>query len=68
MMPLLCVYADLMGMLGGIVVATGMLDLSLVEYFNETQVAVRLIDFLLGVVKSAIFGVLIAIAGCLRGL
>ncbi len=68
MMPLLCVYADLVGILGGVVVATGMLDISLVEYFNKTQAAVRLIDFILGVVKGGIFGVLVAIAGCLRGM
>lgn len=68
MMPLLCVYADLMGILGGVVVATGMLDISLVEYYNETRIAVRLTDFVLGVVKAGIFGVLIAIAGCLRGI
>jgi phospholipid/cholesterol/gamma-HCH transport system permease protein len=68
MMPLLCVYADLLGILGGVVVATGMLDVSLVEYVNETRAAVSLTDFGLGVVKSGIFGVLIALAGCLRGM
>ena len=68
MMPLLCVYADLLGMLGGVVVATGMLDVSLVEYVNETRAAVSLTDIALGVVKSGIFGVLIALAGCLRGM
>ena len=68
MMPLLCVYADLLGILGGVVVATGMLDVSLVEYVNETRAAVSLTNFVLGVVKSGIFGVLIALAGCLRGM
>jgi phospholipid/cholesterol/gamma-HCH transport system permease protein len=68
MMPLLCVYADLLGMLGGVVVATGLLDISLVEYVNETRVAVSLTDIVLGVVKSGFFGVLIALAGCLRGM
>ncbi len=68
MMPLLTVYADLVGILGGVVVGTGMLDLSLAEYYNETVQAVSLTDFILGVVKGGIFGVLIAIAGCLRGL
>ena len=68
MMPLLTVYADLVGILGGLVVGTGMLDLSLAEYYNETVQAVSLTDFVLGVVKGGIFGVLIALAGCLRGL
>jgi phospholipid/cholesterol/gamma-HCH transport system permease protein len=68
MMPLLCVYADLLGILGGVVVATGLLDISLVEYVNETRAAVSLTDIGLGVVKSGLFGVLIALAGCLRGM
>lgn len=38
------------------------------EYFNETRAAVSLTDFVLGVMKGGLFGVLIAIAGCLRGL
>ena len=68
MMPLLCVYADLLGMLGGLAVATSMLDISLAQYFHETQLAVSLTDIGLGIAKSAIFGILIALAGCLRGM
>jgi phospholipid/cholesterol/gamma-HCH transport system permease protein len=68
MMPLLCVYADLLGILGGVIVATSMLDLSFTEYYNETLYAVSLTDFFVGVFKSGVFGVLIAIAGCLRGM
>ena len=68
MMPLLCVYADLLGILGGVAVATSMLEVSLVEYTNQTLATVSLTDFALGVVKSGIFGVLVAIAGCLRGM
>jgi len=68
MMPLLCVYADLVGMLAGLVVGTGLLDLSLVEYVHETRQAVDLVDCGVGLVKSAVFGVLIALAGCLRGM
>ena len=68
MMPLLCVYAVLVGIIGGVVVATGMLDVSLMEYMNRTQEAVSLTNFTLGVVKSGLFGVLVAIAGCLRGM
>jgi phospholipid/cholesterol/gamma-HCH transport system permease protein len=68
MMPLLCVYANFWGIVGGVVVATGMLDLSLAQFLNETWYAVTVTDFLLGIVKSAVFGVLIALAGCLRGM
>jgi phospholipid/cholesterol/gamma-HCH transport system permease protein len=68
MMPLLCVYADLLGMLAGLLIGTGLLDLSVVEYVNETRKAVHLIDLGLGLGKSVIFGALVALAGCLRGM
>jgi len=68
MLPLLCLYANLMGILGGAIVGISMLDLSYTEYINETRAAVRLMDFNAGLIKSAVFGVLIAIAGCQRGM
>jgi phospholipid/cholesterol/gamma-HCH transport system permease protein len=68
MMPLLCIYADLMGILGGAVVGTGMLKLSAAEYINQTVNGISLTDFAVGIFKSAIFGVLVAISGCMRGI
>jgi phospholipid/cholesterol/gamma-HCH transport system permease protein len=68
MMPLLCVFADIVGMLGGLIVATGLLDMSLLEYLNETQRAVHLVDCGVGLFKSVVFGALVALAGCLRGM
>jgi phospholipid/cholesterol/gamma-HCH transport system permease protein len=68
MMPLLCLYADLMGILGGLVVGVFMLDLNLTEYLEMTKLAVGLKDFWIGLFHSAVFGVLVALSGCLRGL
>ena len=68
MMPLLCLYADLMGILGGFIVGVGMLDLSMVEYYNQTKAAITLSDLWIGIVQSAVFGMLVALAGCLRGM
>jgi len=68
MMPLLCIYADLMGILGGGVVGFAMLGLSPALYVDQTLHSVTLSDLVLGVAKSAVFGVLVAIAGCLRGM
>jgi ABC transport permease subunit len=68
MMPLLTIYADLVGILGGAVVGVGMLGLGPVEYFEQTRGAVSLTDFFIGVGKSAVFGVLVALVGCLRGM
>jgi phospholipid/cholesterol/gamma-HCH transport system permease protein len=68
MMPLLGVYADLMGVLGGVIVGVGMLDINIVEYLNQTQNAVRMQDFWIGLFTAAVFGVLVSLAGCLRGM
>lgn len=68
MMPLLCLYADLIGIIGGSVIATGMLGLSLQVYFQELFHAVSLTDLAGGIFKASVYGVLIAIAGCMRGM
>jgi phospholipid/cholesterol/gamma-HCH transport system permease protein len=68
MMPLLCLYADLIGVLGGAVVGTGMLDIPWTIYLQETRNAVTLWHLFGGVFKSTVYGVLIALCGCLRGL
>lgn len=68
MMPLLCLYSNLMGILGGLFVGVFMLDLNVMEYVNMTQASVRLKDFWVGLFHSCVFGVLVALAGCLRGM
>ncbi len=68
MMPLLCLYADLMGVLGGLIVAVTMLDINVMEYYNQTISAVRLNDLFIGLFQGAVFGVLVALTGCLRGM
>ena len=67
-MPLLCLYADFMGMLGGAAVAIGLFDISSTEYWARTELAVQLKDVLVGLFKASIFGILIAYAGCIRGM
>jgi phospholipid/cholesterol/gamma-HCH transport system permease protein len=68
MMPLLCVYADLMGILGGFIVGVGMLDISATQYINQTIMALNLYHFFIGLFQAFVFGILIALAGCLRGI
>jgi phospholipid/cholesterol/gamma-HCH transport system permease protein len=68
MMPLLCLYADVMGIVGGIVIGVGVLDLNLVEYLNRTREAVTMTYVWVGLFHSAVFGVLVALSGCLRGM
>jgi phospholipid/cholesterol/gamma-HCH transport system permease protein len=68
MMPLLTIYADLVGILGGAVVGIRMLGLGSTEYFEQTRGAVSLTSFFIGVSKSVVFGVVVALVGCLRGM
>ncbi len=68
MMPLLCLYANVMGILGGLVVGVGVLDISLVQYYQRTVAAVRLWDLGIGIFSGIVFGVIIALAGCMRGM
>jgi len=68
MMPLLTIYADLMGILGGLIVGVLGLDLSAMEYFQETKKAVGLTNVWIGVFSGFVYGVLVAMAGCMRGM
>ena len=68
MMPLLCIYADLMGILGGFIVGVGMLDITTTQYINQTTNALNLYHFFIGLLHALVFGVLVALAGCLRGI
>lgn len=68
MMPLLCLYADFWGIVGGVFVSATMLDLTITQYLNETFAAATLTDLALGVVKSVIFGALVAVAACFQGM
>jgi phospholipid/cholesterol/gamma-HCH transport system permease protein len=65
--PLLTIFADMIGLLGG---ALTMLAFSIptATYFNQLSGWVGIGDFMSGWVKSFVFGLLIAGIGCLRGL
>ena len=68
MMPLLCLYANVMGILGGMVVGVGMLDIGFIQYYNETAKAVNLWNLGIGIFSGIVFGVIVALSGCLRGM
>ncbi len=67
-MPLLCIYADFMGIIGGAIVSATMMDISFFQYFQQIQDFVPLKHFGVGIFKAGVFGVLVATAGCFRGL
>jgi len=68
MMPLLCLYANIMGILGGMVVGVGLLNIGFMEYYNETAKAVGLWNLGIGLFSGCVFGVIVALAGCMRGM
>ncbi len=68
MMPLLYVYGCVTGLLGGMVVAGGMLDISPAAYLDRTLVALDWSHLGLGISKSFVFGALIGMIGCYSGL
>lgn len=66
-MPLLVIYANVVGMAGGAMVATTM-DVSISQYILQIQKSVDWVHISAGLIKSVFFGLLIAIAGCQAGL
>lgn len=68
MMPLLCLYSDLLGMIGGALISIGLFDITPTQYFFQTKTAVPLKHVWVGLSKSVIYGIIIALAGCLRGM
>ena len=68
MMPLLTLYASLMGILGGLLVGLSMLDVSLVQYLEQTAAALKLNSLFSGLFKCIVYGSLVALAGCQQGI
>ncbi len=68
MMPLLTLYADLIGVGGGWFIAVATLDISHHQFFSGMIDVVGMADLVMGLVKSVVFGVVVAFSGCLRGM
>lgn len=68
MVPLLCLYSSLMGIIGGTVVGLIMLDVSFVQYVEQTISSVGLHSLFGGLFKSLVYGILVALAGCQSGM
>ena len=68
MMPLLALYANCLGILGGMTIAYVSLDIPPTAYWVEMLTMVDLTDVTVGVIKAVVFGLIVGISGCLRGL
>ncbi len=68
MMPLLVLYAGIVGITAGMFVAVTVFDISTFEYYQQTVRSMSWAHIWVGVIKGTVYGVLIAFAGCLRGM
>jgi phospholipid/cholesterol/gamma-HCH transport system permease protein len=68
MMPLLALYANALGILGGMSVAYGLLAIPPTAFWTEMLTTVDLTDVSAGVIKAVAFGLIVGLSGCLRGL
>jgi len=68
MMPLLAIYANFMGILGGALVAYMMLNITLEQYIGVVINSVGLNDIGAGLLMSFVFGVIVAVVGCQKGM
>jgi phospholipid/cholesterol/gamma-HCH transport system permease protein len=66
-LPLLTVYADVAGVLGGMLMANSMLDINFSVFLDRLEDALSLSSFLTGIVKAPVFAVIIALVGCFQG-
>jgi len=67
-MPLLAVYADLMGLAGGALMAIVSLDITFTQFTERLKDVVPIWAFWVGIIKAPVFGVMIALVGCREGL
>ena len=69
MIPLLTLYADVVGILGGLTVGTQVMDFSVFGYyFEQTKPLLVEWEVYSGLVKSLVFGLVIGLVGCYKGL
>jgi phospholipid/cholesterol/gamma-HCH transport system permease protein len=66
-LPLLTVYADVLGVFGGMLIASSQLNVSFTEFTSRFEEAVAVRHFLIGIGKAPFFAVIIALVGCYQG-
>jgi len=69
MTPLLTLYADVVGILGGLAVGSQVMEFSTLHYFEQTQSALtNMWEIYSGLLKSLAFGLIIGLVGCYKGM
>jgi phospholipid/cholesterol/gamma-HCH transport system permease protein len=67
-LPLLTVFADVVGVFGGMLIAWSQLGITFNEFLNRFDYAVAMRHFLIGIGKTPVFAVIVALVGCYQGL
>jgi phospholipid/cholesterol/gamma-HCH transport system permease protein len=65
--PILTVYADFFGVLGGMVIGVTSLDLTITTYVNQSLKTIQVFDIVTSLIKAGVFAALIAAIGCHKG-
>jgi phospholipid/cholesterol/gamma-HCH transport system permease protein len=66
-LPLLTVFADVVGVFGGMLIAWNQLGITFTEFLNRFEYAIALRHYLIGIGKTPVFAVIIALVGCYQG-
>jgi phospholipid/cholesterol/gamma-HCH transport system permease protein len=66
-LPLLTVFADVLGVVGGMVVASSELGVNATDFLDRFVRAMRISDYLVGLGKAPVFAAIIAVIGCYQG-
>lgn len=67
-LPLLTIWADIFGVLGGMVMAKGMMDINYYDFLTRFRTQVSLSSLMIGIGKAPVFALLIASTGCFQGM
>jgi len=66
-LPLLTVFADAVGVFGGMLIALSQLGITFTEFLDRFEYAIVLRQYLIGIGKTPVFAVIIALVGCYQG-
>jgi len=66
-LPLLTVFADVLGVFGGMIMARAQLGVGFGEFLDRFVKAVSITAYLIGICKAPVFAVIIAVVGCFQG-
>jgi phospholipid/cholesterol/gamma-HCH transport system permease protein len=66
-LPLLTVWADLLGVFGGMLTARAQLDVSFIDFVDRLVKAIKMTTYTVGLGKAFVFAIIITMIGCFQG-